>query len=207
MREPLQSEQLAERVAAVEQFARSRRIALERDRVREILWELSLPVACLDEVMEQLHHRRKRAIQRRQRWVLAIAAAIALAGAIATTTRLYQNQRPNLDKISASQSRLTLAQDKGEHRTTFERQTSPEIYYRVTLQPAPLGKKLSLGCDWRNPHGQVVHQNRYQTRRINKEVWNTRCRHQFGPASVPGTWTVQMFLGNRSLSNTAFSVQ
>lgn len=82
--------------------------------------------------------------------------------------------------ISGSQSRITLAKDSGDNFTVFDRQERPHLYYRVTLQNAPQGDKLSLGCDWIDSTGQVVHQNRYQTKTINKDIWPTYCRYQLG---------------------------
>ena len=103
---------------------------------------------------------------------------------------------------------MTLETNSGRKTlTVVDSQQNPEVFYRVTLQDAPVGKKLSLGCDWINPNGEISHQNSYQTKQINKEVWPTYCRYQFNPSSPVGKWHVEMYLGDRSLSKTEFTVK
>jgi hypothetical protein len=75
------------------------------------------------------------------------------------------------------------------------------------LKDAPVGKKISLSCDWIDPSGQVVKQNRYQTREIDKPIWNTHCRYQIGTAASTGNWQVKMFLENRAIGSASFEVK
>jgi hypothetical protein len=70
-----------------------------------------------------------------------------------------------------------------------------------------VGQRLSLSCNWIDPSGQIVHQNRYQTKEITTPIWNTFCRHNLGSEMPVGTWKVEAFLGDRRLSDATFEVQ
>ena len=52
--------------------------------------------------------------------------------------------------------------------------------------------------------GQVVHQNRYTTKTIHKDVWPTYCRYQLGTTAQPGTWQVEMTMGDILLNRYKF---
>ena len=196
--------QLAQVVAEVERLSQRREAELDREQVKEILQELSLPSDLLDDAMVQMNRQEALLVQqRRNRWIVVGVAAV-LVGAIATTTFFIQRHQQAIARISTAQNRVTLGEDNGSSLATINRQASPEVYYRTTLQDAPLGEKLSLGCDWIDPSGQVTHQNRWQTRSIDKEVWPTYCRYQFNLGAATGRWKVQMFLGSRTLSTNSF---
>ena len=122
-------------------------------------------------------------------------------------TVFTQSQQQLLTRVTAERDRITLVQDDGGDLSTVLRQTSGEVVYRVTLSDAPVGQKLSLSCNWMDPNGQIVHQNRYQTKEITTPVWNTVCRHTIGSAAPVGTWKVQMLLGDRLLSDATFVVK
>ncbi|NEO31693.1 MAG: DUF3859 domain-containing protein [Symploca sp. SIO3C6] len=207
MTDRIQAKQLAQIVAEVELLARERETDLDKDQVKEILLELNLPPDLLEEAMLQLRRRQALAIeQKRNRWI-GLGLVVALVGAIATTTILNLNRQQALARVSVSQSSITLAQDPLNPLRVVESNLKPEVYYRVTLQEVPFGRKLSLKCSWIDPNGQIVHQNHYQTRRINKEVWSTHCRYQFSSTVAAGNWQVQMFLGDRVLSSTSLKVK
>ena len=141
---------------------------------------------------------------RRNRW---IAGGLAAAAAIAITGFYIQQNRQAIDRVSIQQNRITSVQDDGGNLTVISRQNNPEIFYRTTLKDAPIGKKLSLSCDWIDPSGQVVKQNRYQTREIDKPIWNTQCRYQIGTAAATGNWQVKMFVESRVIGSTSFEVK
>jgi len=75
------------------------------------------------------------------------------------------------------------------------------------LQNAPIDKKLSLRCDWIDPRGTLARQNRWQTQRIDREVWPTYCRYPSNNAMMTGRWQVRMFLGDRLLDDATFIVK
>ncbi len=103
---------------------------------------------------------------------------------------------------------MTLQTNSGtEILNVIDSQKNPEVFYRVILQDAPIGKKLSLGCNWINSNGEISHQNSYQTKEINREVWPTSCKYKFNPSLPMGSWQVEMYLGDRSLSKTEFIVK
>lgn len=207
MENRLTQTQLTQIVAEVERLSNLRQSELDSEQVTQILQELGLPPELLNEALIQLQRREALAQQqRRNRWIAGGLAAAA-AGAIAITGFYIQQNQQALDRVSIQQNRITSVQDDGGNLTVISRQNNPEIFYRTTLKDAPIGKKLSLSCDWINPSGQVVKQNRYQTRAIDKSIWNTQCRYQIGTAAATGNWQVKMFLENREIGSTSFQVK
>jgi uncharacterized protein (UPF0335 family) len=211
MNQKLTQSQLAQVVAEVERLSQQREAELDREQVKEILQELQLPDDLLDEALVQIKRREALAKEQKRNLAIGVVVGVALVGGISSSI-IWMNQRKEaiankMANISVSQSRITLAKDSGDNFTVFDRQQSPQLYYRVTLQNAPQGEKLSLGCDWIDSTGQVVHQNRYQTKTINQDIWPTYCRYQLGTAAEAGTWQVEMTMGDRLLSQTEFTVK
>jgi len=207
MNNRLTQAQLSQIVGEVERLSQRRDDELDPEQVKQILQELSLPPELLDEALVQIRRREALAVQqRRNRWIAGGVIA-SLVVAIAGTTVFIQQNQQAIQNVSTAQSQMALTQDGSSSLKEVNRQASPLIYYRVTLKDAPIGKKLSLSCDWIDPSGQVVHQNRWETQTINKAVWSTHCRYQFSPAASPGNWKVQMSLGERTLSTTSFTVK
>lgn len=207
MENRLTQTQLTQIVAEVQRLSNLREAELNSAEVTQILQELGLPPELLDEALIQLQRREALAQQeRRNRWIAGGLAAAAV-GAIAITGFFIQQSRQAIDRISVQQNRITSVQDDGGNLTVVSRQNNPEIFYRVTLKDAPIGKKLSISCDWIDPSGQVVKQNSYQTREIDKSIWNTQCRYKIGTAATPGKWQVKMFVENRAIGSTSFQVK
>lgn len=207
MENRLTQTQLKQIVAEVERLSNLREAELSSEEVTQILQELSLPPELLNEALIQLQRREALAQQqRRNRWIVGGLAAAAVGAIALTGFYIYQNEQA-IDRVSIQQNRITSVQDDGGNLTVISRQKNPEIFYRVTLKDAPIGKKLSLSCDWIDPGGQVVKQNRYQTREIDKPIWNTQCRYQIGNAAATGNWQVKMFLENRAIGSTSFQVK
>ncbi|MBE9094319.1 DUF3859 domain-containing protein [Tychonema sp. LEGE 07203] len=207
MENQLSQTQLTQIVAEVERLSNLRQSQLDSAEVQQILQELNLPPELLNEALIQLQRREALAQQqRRNRWIAGGLAAAA-AGAIAITGFYIQQNRQAIARVSMQQNRLTSVQDDGGNLTVISRQNNPEIFYRVTLKDAPIGKKLSLSCDWIDPSGQIVKQNRYQTREIDKSIWNTQCRYQIGTAAATGNWQVKMLLENRAIGTKSFQVK
>jgi hypothetical protein len=207
MNNRLTQAQLSQIVGEVERLSQRRDDELDPEQVKQILQELSLPPELLDEALVQIRRREALAVQqRRNRWIAGGVIA-SLVVAIAGTTVFIQQNQQAIQNVSTAQSQIALTQDGSSTLKEVNRQASPLIYYRVTLKDAPIGKKLSLSCDWIDPSGQVVHQNRWETQTIDKAVWSTHCRYQFSPAASPGNWKVQMSLEERTLSTTSFTVK
>jgi hypothetical protein len=207
MENRLTQTQLTQIVAEVERLSNLRQSELDSEEVKKILQELSLPPELLNEALIQLQRREALAQQqRRNRWIAGGLAAAA-AGAIALTGFYIQQNRQAIDRVSIQQNRITSVQDDGGNLTVISRQNNPEIFYRTTLKDAPIGKKLSLSCDWIDPSGQVVKQNHYQTRQIDKPIWNTHCRYQIGRAAATGNWQVKMFVESRAIGSASFQVK
>lgn len=207
MNNRLTEAQLSQIVDEVQRLSQRRNDEFEPKQVKEILQELNLPPELLDEALVQLSRREALAIQqRRNRWIIA-GAITSLVIVLAGTTFFVQQNQQAIARISTVQSQITLTQDSSSNLAEVNRQTNPLIYYRVTLKDAPIGKNLSLSCDWIAPSGSIIHQNRWQTKTIDKTVWPTHCRYQFNSGATPGNWKVQMSVGDRILSTTSFIVK
>ncbi len=204
--ERITPDQLDKIIAEVERLSKQTE-DLDPQDVKEILQSLNLSPDLLEEAINQVN--RREALNREKKRNLQIFVGIIFILVITLTgmVLLQQNYQQRLEAITIYQSRLTFSEDNGDNLQVINRQNNTEIVYRVTLENAPLGERLSLSCQWIDPQGNLSHQNVYQTRKINKQVWTTYCRHLIGNASLSGTWTVEMFLGDRLLSRNNFQVQ
>ena len=207
MTEQYSQEQLEQLIAEIEQISSRQETQLDRAEVEQILQELGLPSELLDEGMAQLHRRQALQKEKRRKLLIGAGFTVILAGGITFSTVSFYNTQQALQQVSSVQSRITDADNQDQVLSVIERESAPMISYQVTLQNAPIGRKLSLGCDWINPDGQIVHQNRYETKRIDREVWDTYCRYSLATNATVGNWQVRMRLGDRVLSSTAFQVQ
>ena len=207
MENNLTPNQLNQIIAEVEQLKQQREQELNSEQVKEILQELNLPPELLDEALIQVQRRQALAVEKkRKRWI-ATGVIVSIIAAITLTTIILQQQQQALEQISTVQSQISLNQDGTNNITTVNRQINPLIFYRVTLQNAPMGKKLSLNCNWIDPNNQIVHQNSWEIKTIDRATWNTSCSYQFNNNAALGLWKVQMLLGDRILSTTSFTVK
>ena len=197
-------------VGEVERLSQLRDQEINREQMEEILQELKLPTDLVDEAMLQLRRREALAVEKKRNNLITMVVIFGFLIVIATTFFWFKIQRQALNNIyvNPGQSKLTLQTNSGtEILNVIDSQKNPEVFYRVILQDAPIGKKLSLGCNWINSNGEISHQNSYQTKEINRGVWPTSCKYKFNPSLPMGSWQVEMYLGDRSLSKTEFIVK
>jgi len=207
MTQRLTQEQLAQIIAEIEKLKALEEEELDRKQIEEILQELNLPPDLLDDALTQLQRKQAlKAQQKRNRLIIGSMVGL-LVIVIAFSAFSIQNYYTTIARVQAQKDRVTLGMNNGDNLQVIERQGNPEVFYRVTLKDAPVGRKLQLACNWINPDGEMVGQNLYQTRKITTSVWNTYCRHQILAVAVPGNWQVQMLLNNRKLSETSFQVK
>ena len=204
MEQRLTTQQLEQIVGEVGRLANRQQDELDRSQVEKILQELSLPPELLDEAMIQVQRKEALARQQKRNLGIAIASVTALTILIVGTSLFFQNKAATVAKINVSQDRITLVQDGGENLNPVAK--GSEIVYRVTLNDAPIGEKLSVTCNWLDAAGKIIHTNRYETKNITTPVWNTACRYQM-PLNVPtGAWKVQILVGDRLLKQAPFEV-
>lgn len=203
----LTQNQLDQVIAEVQRISFKQEDELESEQVREILRELHLPPELLEDALVQVSRREALAVQQNSRRWLIGGAIAAIALITIGFTVLNQQQNQTLSRVGSNQSRLTLSQDRGDSLKFVLRQTNPELSYRVTLSDAPVGQKLSLSCSWLAPNGEIMHQNRYETKVITTASWNTTCRYAITTNAALGIWTVKTFLGDRILSEATFDVR
>ena len=199
--------QLAQVVAEIDKLSQQRDLELAPDQVREILRELNLPDELLEDAIAQMHRREAlEKEQRRNKWI-AIASTAVVISAIAIGIVFGQNQRQKIAGVASTEDRISLSKKGGNSLSQVNRQINPRIYYQVTLKNAPIGSQLALQCDWVNPNGQIVHQNRFKTRTVETAVWNTNCFYDLGSAAQPGNWEVRMSLDGRAIGSESFVVK
>ncbi|MEA5581035.1 DUF3859 domain-containing protein [Nodularia harveyana UHCC-0300] len=207
MTQKLTTEQLTQIIAEVGNLQASREAEIAPEEVKQILQELGLAPELLDEALVQMQRREVLKVRQKRHRTVAIGIFAAVAIAITGTIFTIKQHNSTLERVSTQSNRITLTQDDGADLRNITRQNNPEIFYRVTLKDTPVGQKLDLRCNWINPNGEIVKQNRYQTREIDTSIWNTQCRYTIGSASTPGRWKVEMFLQGRQLSETEFEVK
>jgi len=137
-------------------------------------------------------------------------AGILVAGLLAFGGWFYIKERTGEtrdDGVTVGATRLTLAGEDDNSLHEVSRERRPDLYYRVTLNHAPVGERLSLVCDWLDPSGRTVRQNSYKTQEIGTAVWNTHCHQRFGPDAEAGAWTVRLTLGGRTLVHDSFTLR
>ncbi|MBD2569296.1 DUF3859 domain-containing protein [Anabaena lutea] len=206
MNQRLTQEQLNQIIAEVQGLQLRQEAELDQQQVKDILKELNLAPELLDEALIQLGRRQALEVQQRRNKLIGFGVAGAVILGIALTIFFNQQQASLLANVSAQQDRITLESNNGNLKNV-SRQSNSELFYRVTLKDAPIGKKLNLSCNWIDPSGQVVKQNNYQTREVKTSVWDTFCRYTINSTATAGNWKVEMFLDGRKISDETFVVQ
>ncbi|MBD2692199.1 DUF3859 domain-containing protein [Anabaena catenula] len=206
MNQRLTQEQLNQIIAEVQGLQLRQEAELDQQQVKDILQELNLAPELLDEALIQLGRRQALEVQQRRNKLIGFGVAGAVILGIALTIFFHQQQGSLLANVSAQQDRITLESNNGNLKNV-SRQSNAELFYRVTLKDAPIGKKLDLSCNWIDPSGQLVKQNNYQTREVTTSVWDTFCRYTINSTATAGNWKVEMFLDGRKISDETFVLQ
>ena len=206
MNQRLTQEQLNQIIAEVQSLQLRQEAELDQQQVKDILQDLNLAPELLDEALIQVRRKQALEVQQRRNKLISFGVAATIIIGIGFTVFFNQQQGSLLANISAQQDRITLELNNGNLKN-ISRSANSELFYRVTLKDAPIGKKLNLSCHWIDPSGQIVKQNNYQTREVKTSVWDTFCRYTINSAANVGNWKVEMFLDNRKISEETFVVQ
>ena len=167
---------------------------------------MNLAPELLDEALIQVRRKQALEVQQRRNKLIGFGVAAAVIIGIGFTVFFNQQQGSLLANVSAQQDRITL-ESNNENLKNISRSANSELFYRVTLKDAPIGKKLNLSCNWIDPSGQIVKQNNYQTREVKTSIWDTFCRYSINSTAPVGNWKVEMLLENRKISEEIFVVQ
>lgn len=134
-------------------------------------------------------------------WLIAIVliAMVAVGG-------LLGWQELKIRTVTASDARLSNTVDSALAIDTVALGRKTWVYYHVTLNGAPKGRRIDLACEWVDPRWTTRHEVEYETRRVDKSPWPTHCRNRFAPGMEPGTWTVRLYVEERLVSETLFEV-
>jgi hypothetical protein len=206
MNQRLTQEQLNQIIAEVQGLQLRQEAELDQQQVKEILQDLNLPPELLDEALIQVRRKQALEVQQRRNKLITFGVIAAVIIGIGSTVFFNQQQGSLLANVSAQQDKITL-ESNNENLKNISRQTNSELFYRVTLKNAPIGKKLALSCNWIDPSGQIVKQNNYQTREVKTSIWDTFCRYSINATAPVGNWKVEMFLEGRKISEETFMVQ
>lgn len=205
MNQRITKEQLNQIIAEVQGLQLRQEAELDQQQIQQILQELNLPPELLDEALIQLRRRQALEVQKRRHKLIAFSVVGAILITIGSVIFFNQQKTSLLANVYAQKDRITLGDQV--NIKTISRQSNAEVFYRVTLQDAPIGRKLSLSCNWIDPSGKIVKQNNYQTREVTTSIWDTFCRYPINPTASVGNWMVQMFLDGRKISEENFVVQ
>ncbi|MBS9393044.1 MAG: DUF3859 domain-containing protein [Dolichospermum sp. LBC05a] len=206
MNQRLTQEQLNQIIAEVQGLQLRQEAELDQQQVKDILQDLNLAPELLDEALIQVRRKQALEVQQHRNKLIGFGVAAAVIIGIGFTVFFNQQQGSLLANVSAQQDRITLESNNGNLKN-ISRQANSEIFYRVTLKDAPIGKKLNLSCNWIDPSGQIVKQNNYQTREVKTSIWDTFCRYSINSTAPLGNWKVEMLLENRKISEETFVVQ
>ena len=206
MNQRLTQEQLNQIIAEVQSLQLRQEAELDQQQVKDILQDLNLAPELLDEALIQVRRKQALEVQQRRNKLISFGVAAAVIIGIGFTVFFNQQQGSLLANVSAQQERITLESNTGNLKN-ISRSANAELFYRVTLKDAPIGKKLNLACHWIDPSGQIVKQNNYQTREVKTSIWDTFCRYTINSAANVGNWQVEMLLEGRKISEEAFVVQ
>lgn len=207
MQKRLTQKQVSRIVAEVERMSQRRESEVEVEELQQILEELNLSEDLLDEAVMQVY--RKQALDKQKQrncWIIGGVVAAVLSAAAATFF-VQQHWEQALARVKGYNPRIGLRPNDSTSLEEISRKKAPEVFYNVTLEDAPVGKQLELGCNWLNPSREIAYQSGWKTKTINKEVWNTYCRYQFNENVPTGKWIVQMTLGDRVIQGKEFFVK
>ncbi|MBC5794692.1 MAG: DUF3859 domain-containing protein [Sphaerospermopsis kisseleviana] len=205
MNQRITQEQLNQIIAEVQGLQLRQEAEFDQQQIQQILQELNLPPELLDEALIQLRRRQALEVQQRRNKLIAFGVVGAIMITVGSLVFFNQQQASLLANVSAQQDKITLA-DEVDIKTV-SRQANGEVFYRVTLKDAPIGKKLSLSCNWIDPSGKIVKQNAYDTKDITTSIWNTHCKYTINSTAPVGNWQVEMLLDGRKISEEIFVVQ
>lgn len=202
----IRPEDLERIVVEVDRLSRQQLDQLSSEEVKQILVDLNMSPELLDQAILQLQRRDADLHQqrRRRRRVTSLIFAVAFIGAAAVYHIL--DQRAKLSRVRVQSSRITSEPDAGAIKVV-SLQSLPELVFRVTLAEAPVGRRVPLSCDWVAPTGEIVKQNRYETRVVTTPIWPSYCRLKFNSSLPSGSWSVRMRQGERVISEQHFDVR
>jgi hypothetical protein len=134
-----------------------------------------------------------------------VCTAMAVAWLLVATCACQRSR--GRETVAALASRFTLGEERQPGRSEFDRSSGPDVYFRVVLSPAPLGRVLSLDCDWTDPSGAIARQNHYQTKEITTPQWETHCHQRFQADALPGVWRVELKQAGRVIRQDSFALR
>ncbi|AFY54083.1 hypothetical protein Riv7116_1523 [Rivularia sp. PCC 7116] len=207
MQKRLTTKQVSQIVAEVERLSQRRQSEVEVEELQQILQELNLPDDLLDEAVMQVYRKQALDKEKKRNGLIIGGVLTVLVSAIAATFFVQQQNNSALENIEFSQSRIGFRRNDSANLKEVERQNTPELFYNVTLQNAPVGKQVELGCNWLKPNREIAHKNSWKTKAIATEVWNTHCRYKLKEGDAAGNWIVQMTLNDEAKISNQFFVK
>jgi len=138
------------------------------------------------------------------KWLALLCLVMIVTGAVLLGIR--DREPVDLSKVKATSGRITAAKDDGEDHPRINRRQLSELWYRVTLDPAPIGSRMQIECEWIGPDQKLAHRNRYQTKRISQTPWETHARFAMTRTTATGRWSVRMTCQGNVLHAKEFEV-
>ncbi len=141
-----------------------------------------------------------------ERWKLVIVVAFVFALAGFCNGQSSGSLHTSRSALRAGTARLTFAQDDGHSLAKVRRRQEPELWYRVTLDDAPIGAPQRLRCQWTDPSGHIVRENHYETKSIDHLPWETYARLRLRADAPLGQWHATLYRSAEKLYELSFEV-
>ena len=103
--------------------------------------DLHLPPELLDEALIQVQRKQALVVEECRNKLITFGVVAAVIIGIGSTVFFNQQQGSLLTNVSAQQDKITL-ESNNENLKNISRQTNSELFYRVTLKNAPIGKNF-----------------------------------------------------------------
>ena len=210
---PIPKKKLGPIIEELEQLEDEHGGDLHPDEVREVLRDLKVPDARLEQALQNIQAKEAKeaelakAKQTRTKVFAAGGVAVLVLAVIATGLWYSHSQREvALSKITATDAQLSVA-NKPAATPVFLRSQNPEIQLDVVLHEAPTGDSLDMRCDWVSPTGQTAYESHYTTKKIDKTNWPTHCKNSFKQSAQPGAWLVRMKVSDRPVIEVPFTIE
>ena len=137
-------------------------------------------------------------------WLALLCLVMMVVGAV--LLGVLDREPVDFSKVKATSGRITAAKDDGEDHPRVNRRKPEELWFRVMLDPAPIGNVMPIECEWIGPDQKVAHRNRYQTQRISQSPWETHARFAMARTTATGRWTARMMCQGNVLHSKEFEV-
>ncbi|MBX9722786.1 MAG: hypothetical protein K2X81_15405, partial [Candidatus Obscuribacterales bacterium] len=173
--------------------------------VRQILRELNLSDDLLEEAIQKLEEGRIVAKKKQKLLSTVVVVGIVLAVLGLTTFFMTSSYTDQLAKVTGAGTRIT-SQVESSADLSVVSAGSGTIFARITLHDVPQGTRLPMEAKWIAPDGSVFHENKWQTKPVDRQTWETHAKCDIPTSAPKGNWLVKFSIAGRELATQKFVV-